>query len=266
MRTVGSLPRDTTLATDPSGRLLLAGVQRRARRHDRLVALALTSDGEREPAFGDGGVARITLPFDAEGPAVAARANGDAAIAITRQDRPRRPALALLRRNGTVRSGFGAGGFATIGGFNPRRPTVVHAAAIDGFDRLVLGGESGDGLSGIREDFGRDYVALARVRLRKAPLSLPSRATVSRNGVMRVRVGCRAAGGCRAALTARRGKLRRRTVFRMRPGTQRVLQLRLGAAGVRLASRHFTMRLGVVVSAAGRLESLAVSVRLRRTA
>ena len=129
----------------------------------------------------------------------------------------------------------------------------------------MLGGESGDGLSSIREDFGRDYAAITRVRLRKPPLSLPARATVSRNGVMRVRVGCRAAGGCRAAMTARRGTLRRRTVFRMRAGTQRVLQLRLGAAGVRLASAHFTMRLGLTVSAAGRLESLAVSVRLRRS-
>lgn len=265
VRTVGNLPRGATLASDPTGRLLLAAIERRARRDDRLVALALTPDGVRDPAFGIDGVSRITLPFDAERPAVAVRANRDAAVAMTRLDRPRRPAVALLRRGGRLRTGFGQGGFATIGGFHLSRPTVVHAAAIDGLDRLVLAGESGDGLSGIREDFGRDYVAMTRVRLRKSLLSLPARATVSRGGVMRVRVGCRAAGGCRAAMTARRGTLRRRTVFRMRAGTQRVLQLRLGAAGVRLASGHLTMRLGVTVSAAGRLEPLAVSVRLRRS-
>ena len=49
VRAVGNLPRGATLASDSSGRLLLAAVERRARRHDRLVALALTPDGERDP-------------------------------------------------------------------------------------------------------------------------------------------------------------------------------------------------------------------------
>jgi len=259
------LPGIATAASDASGRLLLSVIQSRPR--PRLLVRALTPDGAREPAFGADGIARIPLPFRADGPVAAIRANGDAAIAMTRLDRPRRPAVALVRRDGSLRARFGGRGFASVGGFHPRRGTFVDAAAVDGLDRLVLGGTV---LAPVepREDFflgSDDDAAMARIRLRRSPLSLPSRATVSRKGVMRVRVGCRAAGGCRAALTARRASLRRRTVIRMRAGTQRVVQLRLGQAGVRLAARHLPMRLSVFVSAAGRLEPLAVSVRLRRS-
>ena len=263
---LGRLLPDFALAEgDASGRLLLTTLQQRSRLPDQLVMVALTTDGARDPSFGTGGAARIPLPFEAARDfEVAVSATGDVAIAMTRLGRQARPAAALVRRDGRLARSFGAGGFATVGGFARRRSTHVHAAAVDGLDRLVLGGLSGDGLSDIRDDFGRDYVAMTRLRLRKAPLSLPSRATVSPKGVMRLRVGCRAAGGCRAALTARRGSLRRKTVVRMRAGTQRVVQLRLGRAGVRLASGHFSMRLSAVVSAAGRLEPLAVKVRLRR--
>ena len=260
------LPSVASVGSDASGRLLLSVIQSRPRRRPRILVLALAPDGAREPAFGVNGIARIPMPFQAAGPpAVAGRANGDVAIAVTRLDGPERPAVALVRRDGSLRHRFGSGGFASVGGFHPRLGTYVYAAAIDGMDRLVVGGILEGPLEDVRDDFGRTDAAMTRIRLRKSPLSLPSRATVSRKGVMRVRVGCRAAGGCRAALTARRGSLRRRTVIRMRAGTQRVVQLRLGRAGVRLAARHFSMRLSMFVSAEGRLEPLAVSVRLRRS-
>ena len=267
VRSLGTLlPLGGAMAASASGRMVLTSIQTRPRRRDRLVVVALKRDGARDSAFGTRGIARITLPFDAYGAEVALRPNGDAAIAMTRLDRPLRPVAALVRRGGMLRPRFGTRGFATVGGFPRSHETAVHTAAIDGLDRLVVGGVTGRFVDDDREDFGRDSVAMTRLRLRKSPLSLPARATVSGRGVMRVRVGCRAAGGCRAALTASRGSLRRRTVLRMRAGTQRVLELRLGQAGVRLASRHFSMRLSVLVSAAGRLEPLAASVRLRRTA
>ena len=150
VRALGRLSRArATLASDPV-RPAAARRGRAARApRDRLVAAWRSRPtASAIPRSAPAAIARIPLPFEADGPAVARareRRRGD------RDDAAGPPDAARPWRScgGTARSAAAsaAGGFATIGGFEPARPTVVYAAAIDGLDRLVLGGESGDGLS-----------------------------------------------------------------------------------------------------------------------
>src|SRR5262245_60992135 len=177
-------------AVDASGRLVLAGSAAR----DTLVTAAVTPAGELDRTFSGDGVARLRLggAFNAAG--VAVRGDGGLAVGLTRYERRGRGHMgaAVLGRDGRLVRAFGRRGVATVGSFRPRRGSAAADIAVDRLDRLVIGGLTGDGLSSIRDDFGRDSVALARLRMRRAPLHIPAR-LATRRGAVLVPVGCRAA-------------------------------------------------------------------------
>ena len=249
-------------AVDASGRLLVTATRLRG----RIVVQALGADGARDTAYGDDGLARVVLPFRASPGGIAVLSDGRTAVSVTRLRRPRRPAVVLLGRRGRWARGFGHRGVAVVdGGFPRRRSAYLDQLAVDRLDRLVLGGLSGDGLSGIREDFGADYLALARMRVRRPALGIASRALVTSSGEMRLLVRCRAATTCQAALTVSRGRLRRRDSIRVRSGAVRIVRMRLGATGVGLAARGLPVRVAATIVGGRRIEPIALPVRLRRT-
>jgi len=254
-------PNMSGMALDAAGRLLITTT----RGGGRIVVEALTADGARDPAYGDDGFARVRLPFGVSPGGIAVLGDGRTAVSVTRLRRPRRPAVVLLKRGGRLDRGFGRRGVAIAdGGFPRRRAAYLDQLAVDHLDRLVLGGLSGDGLSGIREDFGSDYLALARMRVRRPALTLAARAAVSRSGEMRLPVRCRAATTCQAALSARRGRARGRVSVRVRAGATRVVRIPLGAAGARLAARGLGIRVSATIVGGRRIEPVALRVRLRR--
>jgi hypothetical protein len=249
-------------AVDASGRLLVSATRLRG----RIVVEALGADGVRDAAYGDDGFARVALPFRASPGGIAVLSDGRAAVSVTRLRRPRRPAVVLLGRRGRWDRGFGRRGIAVVdGGFPRRRAAYLDQLAVDRLDRLVLGGLSGDGLSGIREDFGLDYLAMARMRVRRPALGIASRAVVTSSGEMRLLVRCRASTTCQAALTVSRGRLRRRDSIRVRSGAVRIVRMRLGARGVLLAARGLPVRVAATIVGGRRIEPVALQVRLRRT-
>jgi hypothetical protein len=245
-------------AVDASGRILLTA----SRWSGRIVVQALTADGARATAYGDEGFARVQLPFGASAGGIAVLGDGRAAVSVTRRGRPRRPAVVLLGRRGRQDRRFGV---AVVGsGFPRNRAAYLDQLAVDRLDRLVLGGLSGDGLTDIREDFGRDHLAMARMRTRRPVLGISSRAAVSAAGEMRLLVRCRAPRTCQASLRARRGRARGRVSIRVRSGRERLVQIPLGAFGARHAARGLTIRVSAVIAGGPRIEPVALRVRLRR--
>jgi hypothetical protein len=257
LRDVGAARGAFDVRVTPSGRVLIAGMPGRR----RVEVRAFTAGGDADGGFSDDGVAAVRLPFGAYPGALAVRANGGVAIAVNRRLPPQRPAALLLRPDGSRVRSFGRRGIAHVTGYPRRRMTGMLSATVDRLDRLVLGGFSGDGLFQEREDFARDFLAVARLRLHRPPLTLPTRARVNPSGVLRIPVNCRAAMRCMARLTVSRGKLRRQARLRLRGGGHRVVRIRLGDAGTRLR----TVRLAARVRTPGtRTEPLAVRLRLRR--
>jgi hypothetical protein len=245
-------------AVDASGRLVLAGSAARG----TLVAAAVTPAGELDRTFSGDGVARLRLggAFNAAG--IAVREDGGLAVGLTRYGRRGRGRMgaAVLRRDGRLLRRFGRRGVATVGSFRRRRGTAAGDVAVDRLGRLVIGGLTGDGLSSIRDDFGRDYVALARLRLRRAPLHIPAR-LATRRGAVLVPVRCRAAVECRGELRVSRAGRRGDAAFRLAAGRRRTLRVPLRGAG-ELAARRLTVRVAATVTTGTRTEPLAVRARL----
>ncbi|HWM11883.1 MAG TPA: hypothetical protein VNO82_21165 [Solirubrobacteraceae bacterium] len=245
-------------AVNATGRILLMAT----RYSGRIVVQALTADGARDLAYGDDGFARVPLPFGASAGGIAVLGDGRTAVSVTRRGRPRRPAVVMLGRRGRQDRRFGIGVVGS--GFPRNRAAYLDQLAVDRLDRLVLGGLSGDGVSDIREDFGRDYLAMARMRTRRPALGISSRAAVTAAGEMRLLVRCRAPRTCQASLRARRGRARGRVSIRVRSGRERLVGIPLGAFGARHAARGLTIRVSAVIAGGPRIEPVALRVRLRR--
>jgi len=262
-----------TLTRD--GGILLAGRPSFGRTR-QMAVLRLTSRGDPDPTWGTGGVVRLRLPFPILVGDIAAAASGHIAVALTevraQPFRGLRMGAVLLRRDGSRATSFGRAGVA-------RLPTVYGRHAVLGTNvafagnRLVVGGGTGDGLSGIRDDFGRDWVALGRFRLARAVVRMPSRISVTRRGRAALRLRCRPFLVC--AVTVRlsgRGIRVRRRVTIGRSGRTGTLRLRLGRRGRALAVRRRTLRLSASVTIVNRTDArplpddvFAFPLRLRPT-
>ena len=251
-------------AMDAGDRIVLAA-RAGSDRRPRLAVMRTSANGDPDPRFGAGGLAQVALVRGDEPGRLATADDGRVAVALTH--RPRRgharPGVVLLRANGAPARLFGRRGRLLVTALGSRHDATGTQVGFDAQERLVLAGEAGDGLSDIREDLGRDWAVLARLRLRRADVRFAPTARVSRHGVALLEVRCRPqAFGCTGTVTLGRASLRARARMSAAPRQPFVLRFALGRAGRLLAERGSTVRLVANVAAAGRLDDIALPVRL----
>ncbi|MCW3014232.1 MAG: enzyme repeat protein [Solirubrobacterales bacterium] len=197
------------------------------------------ADGTADPDF-----TAVRVPRLSEVTAAHDTRDGVVVVGTVRHGTANLPRLVRLGRGGVPDPRFGPGGVLTLGFRQVRIAQILSTVTEDELGRLVLAGSVGDLWTDIREDLSATTLGLMRVRTRAPDLDLASRrVTVDGRGVARVRVRCgpRVTDGCTGArFDVRRARhvLGRAQVPALAAGRTRVIEVRVGHAGRRLAGRH----------------------------
>jgi uncharacterized delta-60 repeat protein len=203
------------------------------------------SDGTPDPAFGAAGIAALSGRAGPIPGSAAVGPGGRVAVALTTPSigsaRPRM-AVELLTARGRPVRGFGRDGFVRLPVARPKAPAGGIGVGFPAPGRLLVTGTTGDGLSSIREDFGRDDVVLARLRLRSARLRMAGKWPVSRRGVATVALRC---GGGRGMCVGTLAVAGRRAAFRVGSGRRGAVQVSVGRSRSTRRDVRVTLRSSV---------------------
>lgn len=187
---------------------------------------------------------------------------GSAQIDPGKKTYARVTSVVALDDRGKLDRSFGSGGRTLIR--LKGRPVGGPSLALDALGRLVVASNFGDGLSSIRDDFGRDDPLMARLRLADPALDVRgTTARVSRRGRIALRLRCRGARTCAATVRVRGGGLSQRRRVRVRSGSRKTLSIAAGRRARSLAGRRRVVT--VALRADGRpQDAVDRRVRLRR--
>jgi hypothetical protein len=243
---------------DGQGRLVWSG-----RSRGRLALLRTSASGEVDPTFGTGGFARLSPRIAFAGAGGVASLGNRLAVGYTRASR--RATLAMVGDGGRLDRGFARRGVVDLGAYGRRGPATADHVAFHRRRGVVVAGGVGDGLSGIRDDFGRDVVALARLRTAPARIAVPAAATVTARGTVRLRMRCRTMfrSPCRTTLRISGHGVRDRVTLALGRRT-RTVRRRLGRRVAALVRARRRLRVSVEVRGFPGPDVAAALVRLRR--
>lgn len=248
------------VALDAQRRVIVAGQESSGPNEAARAVLArLEPDGDLDGKFGASGVTRVEAglgsPPIAGFRALALQADGKivaAGFALDQLDR-RGALLSRFDAAGRPDTGFGAAGAVrTQHGFGDVPYSQWNAIALDSSGRIAAAGPAfgmtDDEPLGHRWTVARFVSGTANgaptPRTPGTPaetprLRLPTSATVSRRGVVRLRVSCPSTVACRGVLTLTRNRVRvARAAVTIGAGARRTVRVRLNATGRRLLRRH----------------------------